>query len=299
MLAATPARESGSASSGEVHDSSGCDGRKEAQTWSFKSCVRLKEGQTFSNLLDARKQQMNISLASATVISWACTNNALRLSQDSNVEYFEGFLHAPTLIRLGSLRRVLPEKQTTDAGEIVEVTFEEVHPGPGKDYMYHPTIKTFLEETSLDPLASDKRMRVDYRGSSANTSEIILAKTWFGCGTMRCSDSLRVETIFRSVNVAHRQEATLGSADVISLACAGPRGPEPAAFSTVQVDVLVHSSKHIRCVTLEAWMNSAQNPEIAKFEWEAVQTGKGKSSSSFWRGPSWTRQEQAKGCAST
>jgi hypothetical protein len=109
---------------------------------------------------------MNISLALATVISWACTNNALRQSQDSNVEYFEGFLHAQTLIRLGSLRRVLPEKQTTDAGEIVEVTFEEVDPGPGKDYMYHPTIKTFLEETSLDPLASDKRMLVRWFATS-------------------------------------------------------------------------------------------------------------------------------------
>ena len=82
MLAATPAREAGLASSGEVYDLRGCNGRKKAQTWLFKSCVCLKEGQTFSNLLDARKQQMNISLASATVISWACTNNALRQSQD-------------------------------------------------------------------------------------------------------------------------------------------------------------------------------------------------------------------------
>jgi hypothetical protein len=48
---------------------------------------------------------------------------------------------------------VLPEKQITDAGEIVEVTFEEVKPGPGKDYRCHPTKgvipvsshKTFLE----------------------------------------------------------------------------------------------------------------------------------------------------------
>jgi hypothetical protein len=47
---------------------------------------------------------------------------------------------------------VLPAEQITDAGEIMEVTFEEVKPGPGKDYRCHPTIKTFLEETSLDPL---------------------------------------------------------------------------------------------------------------------------------------------------
>jgi hypothetical protein len=130
----------------------------------------------------------------------------------------------------------------------VEVTFQEVHPGPGKDYMYNPTIKTFLEETSLDPLVSDKRKREDYRGSSANTSETIQATTWFGCGSIRCSDPLQVETIIRSENVAHRQEATLRSADVITFAfaCTGPRGPESAASGTVQVDVLVHSSKNIR-----------------------------------------------------
>jgi hypothetical protein len=163
---------------------------------------------------------LRISLASATVLSWACTNIARRQSQDSNVEYFEGFLHAPTLIRLESLRRVLPAKRTTDAGEIVEVTFEEVHPGTGKDHMYHSTIKTFLEETSLDLLVSDKR-----------NSEIILAKTWFGCGTLCCSDPLQGIKIFRSVNVAHHQEATLRSADVIKFACAGPSGPESAASS--------------------------------------------------------------------
>jgi hypothetical protein len=129
----------------------------------------------------------------------------------------------------------------TDAGEIVEVTFEEVNPGPGKDYMYHPTIKTFLEETSLDPYVSDKR------------SGWIIADPWFGCGTFLCSDPLQAET------------------------CAGPQGPEAAASSIVQVDVLVHSSQSIRRVTLDAWMNSAQNPQIAKFEWETVKTRKGKS----------------------
>jgi hypothetical protein len=131
-------------------------------------------------------------------------------------------VHAPTQIRLGSLRRVLPEKQSTDAGKIVKVTFEEVRPGPGKDSVYHPTIKTFLEETSLEPLDSDKRKQVDYRGSSANVSAIILANTWFGRGTIRCSDPLQVESILRSENVAHRQDATPSSADVISFACAGP-----------------------------------------------------------------------------
>jgi hypothetical protein len=137
--------------------------------------VRLKDGQTFSNLLDASKQQMDTALASATVISWACTNTARIQSQDPNGGHFEGFVHASTHIRLGSLRRVLPEKQTTDAGEIMDVTFEEVNPGPGKDYMYHPTIKTFLEETSLDLHISDKRKRVDYSGSFHVVAKLFLS----------------------------------------------------------------------------------------------------------------------------
>jgi hypothetical protein len=41
----------------------------------------------------------------------------------------------------------------------VEVSFEasEVHPCPGKDYMYYPTIKTFLEDTALDLLVTERR----------------------------------------------------------------------------------------------------------------------------------------------
>ena len=35
--------------------------------------------------------------------------------------------------------------------------------------------------------------------------------------------------------------------------------------------------KNTRRVTLEAWLNSTQTPQIAKFRWEAIQTGKGKS----------------------
>ena len=170
---------------------------------------------------------------------------------------------------------MLPEKQETDAGEIVEVAFQDFKPGPCKDYMCHPTVKAFLGKTSLDPLASDKRKRVDYRGSSASNFELSTALTWFGRGTIICSDPSNVEAIFRSENVAHRQAATLRSADVITLACAGPRAPETAASSTVQVEVLLHSSTHIRRTTLEAWLDPARNPKIEKFEWSAIQTGKG------------------------
>jgi hypothetical protein len=73
LLASTPASKAGSASSA---DPNGFDGRGQAQTWSFRACVRPKDGQTFSNLSDARKQQMGISLASASMTLWACTNTA-------------------------------------------------------------------------------------------------------------------------------------------------------------------------------------------------------------------------------
>jgi hypothetical protein len=150
---------------------------KESRTWSFRACVRLKDGQTFSDLLDARKPQLETYLPSKSVISWACASTARDQvhSRDLNGVYLEGFVHASTLIRLGSLKRVLPAKMVTEAGEIMEAAFEAVMPGPGKDYMGHPTIKRYLQETPLDPLDTDKRMRVDYRGSSASDLEIIMA----------------------------------------------------------------------------------------------------------------------------
>ena len=49
---------------------------------------------------------------------------------------------------------MLLENCTTDEGNILQTAFEEVNPGLGLEnvYMYHPTIKMFLKETSLDPL---------------------------------------------------------------------------------------------------------------------------------------------------
>ena len=36
----------------------------------------------------------------------------------------------------------------SDAGEIIQVAFEEVHPGPGNDYADHPSIQKFIDEIS-------------------------------------------------------------------------------------------------------------------------------------------------------
>ena len=72
----------------EINDPSE-SGRK-AQTWFFRALVCLKDGQTFSNILDALKQQLETSLAAASVILWACANTTLLENQDSNCIYLEG-----------------------------------------------------------------------------------------------------------------------------------------------------------------------------------------------------------------
>jgi hypothetical protein len=226
--------------------------------------------------LDAREKRLKKSLGTASVISWARANTARLVSQDLDGVHLEGFVHALTHIRLGMLKRVLPDNCLTYAGEIVQVFFEEVKPGPGNDYKEHPTIKTFLDETSLDPLSSDKRFRVDYRESTEVYSVIVQAKNWFGRGEVRCPDHSQVEAIFRSEHVNHRQESTLGSASVISFACTAPSGPESAAANTVQVEVLVIGTSNIRRSTLESWLDPAIHPQIVQFEWSAVKTGRGK-----------------------
>ena len=100
--------------------------------------------------MDARKEQLDRCLHSGSVVSWACASTAEQVSQDLDCVHLEGFIHNSTQILLESLKRVFTENQMMDAGEIIQVAFEEVHPGPGNDYMDHPSIQKFLEETSLD-----------------------------------------------------------------------------------------------------------------------------------------------------
>ena len=68
-------------------------------------------------------------------------------------------------IQLGSLRRALIDKLrlVTDAGETLQMPFEEVHPCPDDDYMHHHKIKKFLDETSLDSLGAEKRALYYFR----------------------------------------------------------------------------------------------------------------------------------------
>ena len=226
-----------------------------AETWFFDVILRLMHGQNFSDFLNTRKEELETCLASSaseSVISWACSQSQ---SETSGTFRFDGFVHdgSSNQIRLTSLQRLLPEGKMTGAGEV---------------------IRTVFEESSLDPLAG-RRLRVDYRGSTDVCFKEIMARTWFWHGSMRCSDSAQVEAIFRSENMADRQKRKFSTASVISFACSGSV-PTEADPGTLEVDLLVHSSRNIRLRTLEEWLNTATVPEIVKDKWECIETGKGK-----------------------
>jgi len=200
---------------------------------------------------------------------------------------FGGFVHdgSSSQIRLKSLKRLLPEGKTTDAGDVIKTFFEEVKPGRGNYYRDCPKISKFLQETTLEQIQQieGKRLRFDYRGSS----EVFwkdgiygnsLAKTWFWHGSMKCSDATQVEAIFRSELVANRQASSLGSAmsesvnetvneTVISFACSGS-APQATGHDTnvpgaVDVDLLVHSSKkNIRLVCCNHGSTQLSSPKL-------------------------------------
>ena len=137
-----------------VDDPSSHDNELRAETWFFMITVRLDDGRDFSDVLDARKQQLERSLSTVSVISWAACPDSNR-SENSGTQQYEGFVHdgSSNHIRMGTLKRVLPEKVVSEAVEIIQATFEEIHPGRGNHYAEHPIIKKYLEETTLDPLA--------------------------------------------------------------------------------------------------------------------------------------------------
>ena len=260
------------------------DYEKRAETWFFEIVVRLPDDQTFSDLLKARKQELGSCIESASVISWACSQMQ---SEIPGTLRLEGFVHdgSSSQIRLTSLKRLLPEGRMTAAGQILQTMFEAIRPGSGRCYMDYPKIRTFLQDTTLDPLAG-KRLRTDFRGSSKVSYEErnIKAKIWFWKGTMRCADAAQVEAIFRSEQVANRQTNIFGSAasasdngTVITFACSGS-AQDAAVPGTLEVELLVHSlNSMFRQSSLEAWLAPATIPEIVKGDWERIQPGQGRS----------------------
>ena len=70
----------------------------------------------------------------------------------------------------------------------------------------------------------------------------------------------QVEEVFRSANVAHRQEMTLDLASVITCTCASP-AHESAALNIIQVEILVHSTYHVLLrICLERWKHGWTQP---------------------------------------
>ena len=131
------------------------DYEKRAETWFFEIVVRLPDDQTFSDLLKARKQELGSCIESASVISWACSQMQ---SEIPGTLRLEGFVHdgSSSQIRLTSLKRLLPEGRMTAAGQILQTMFEAIRPGSGRCYMDYPKIRTFLQDTTLDPQVNAK-----------------------------------------------------------------------------------------------------------------------------------------------
>ena len=100
-----------------LDDPSSHDIEQRADTWFFKVIVRLDNGGDFSEVLNARKQQLERGLSTVSVISWAaCSDSG---SENSGVQQYEGFVHdgSSNQIRMGLFKRVLPQKVVRDAIE--------------------------------------------------------------------------------------------------------------------------------------------------------------------------------------
>ena len=80
-----------------------------AETWFFKIIMRLDDDRDFSEVLNARKKQLERSLSTVSVISWAASQKSE--SQHLGARRIEGFVHdgSSNHIRLGCMKRVMPE----------------------------------------------------------------------------------------------------------------------------------------------------------------------------------------------
>ena len=94
----------------------------------FKVIVRLDNWGDFSEVLNARKQQLERGLSTVSVISWAaCPDSGF---ENSGAQQYEGFVHdgSSNEIRMGSLKRVLPEKVVSDQLKSYKLTLKRFIP---------------------------------------------------------------------------------------------------------------------------------------------------------------------------
>ena len=70
----------------DVDDPSSHENELRAETWFFKITVRLDDDRDFSDVFDARKQQLESSLSTVSVISWvACPDSGSENSGRSTI----------------------------------------------------------------------------------------------------------------------------------------------------------------------------------------------------------------------
>ena len=124
--------------------------------------MRLDNGGDFSEVLNARKQQLERSHSTVSVISWAaCPDSG---SENLGAQLYEGFVHNGSSNQMGTLKRVLLEKVVSDAVEIIQATFEEIYPCRGNHYTKHPIIESVVKRplwihSLAQPCSVKKRLR--------------------------------------------------------------------------------------------------------------------------------------------
>ena len=132
---------------------------------------------TFKFLLDSQKDFLDKWLGPVETISFSCSC----LSGTGPLTFsVEGFVHGRGQMGRCSLNKWLPTNHT----DLKAIRFDAVYPGNGQlnpRYTKEPTIKAFLDKTTLEPSVDGKRLRVDYRGSSAAPERPHLerAVSWF------------------------------------------------------------------------------------------------------------------------
>ena len=250
----------------------------QSYTWIFRAtiCGNMLDScptSTVKALFDSRKQRQEECLGAADIITFTSALLETEPSSASTISV-EGFVHGNGKIGECSLKQWLPMNHIP---ELKAIDFEAVHPGNGQldpRYRKHPTIKKFLDETSLGPSVHGKRLRFDFYGSSAEPERAHHEKavTWFLHARVRLLGGRNFSHVL--ADRKDRQEASLRAAGLIAYACSDLSGAGSEHPDTMQVQILLHgkSGQTIRRGTLQTWLPLGD--EIQELEIEPIRPGK-------------------------
>jgi hypothetical protein len=141
----------------------------QSYTWIFRAtvCGNLVDScpnSTFKAILDSQTDTQKKWLAPVETISFSSSELSGTGPWTFSVE---GFVHGRGKIGGCSLNQWLSTNHT----DLKAIKFDAVYPGNGQlqpRYTKEPTIKTFLDKTTLEQSVDGKQLRVDYLGSSAD-----------------------------------------------------------------------------------------------------------------------------------